>query len=360
MAFTEFFTNRGSCTLTSAYTAGDTSIHVSSTTGDDANYPFPVSVPFRLSLFDSSNVFKVILKVTAITDGTHFATTPEGHDANAANGSTCYGVQTAESLTAIRTDAGTVANLTGLGTNVGTFLGTPSSANLAAALTDETGTGANVFATSPTLVTPILGTPTSGALTNCTSIPVDQATGVLPGANGGGLVLLEQHTASSSASLDFTTCISSTYDEYKIELVNIVPATDNQQLLWRASTNGGSSYDSGSSYNWSASRYSTVPDAVSAGSASATSVSISGGSGVSVSTITSLSGSWTLYNPSSASLYKLLIGQSNTPFSNGASTSIISGQGTYKSATAVNAFQFLFASGNIASGTIRCYGIAKT
>ena len=36
------------------------------------------------------------------------------------------------------------------GTNVLTFLGTPSSANLAAALTDETGTGANVFAGSPT------------------------------------------------------------------------------------------------------------------------------------------------------------------------------------------------------------------
>lgn len=52
--------------------------------------------------------------------------------------------------------------------NVGTFLATPSSANLAAAVTDETGSGALVFATSPTLVTPVLGTPTSGTLTNCT------------------------------------------------------------------------------------------------------------------------------------------------------------------------------------------------
>jgi hypothetical protein len=47
--------------------------------------------------------------------------------------------------------------VTGLGANVGTFLITPSSANLAAALTDETGTGANVFATSPSLVTPSIG-----------------------------------------------------------------------------------------------------------------------------------------------------------------------------------------------------------
>ena len=52
-----------------------------------------------------------------------------------------------------------------------TFLGTPSSANLAAAVTDETGSGALVFATSPTLVTPTLGTPSSGTLTNCTGYP---------------------------------------------------------------------------------------------------------------------------------------------------------------------------------------------
>ena len=43
-----------------------------------------------------------------------------------------------------------------------TFLGTPTSSNLAATVTDETGSGALVFATSPTLVTPILGTPQSG------------------------------------------------------------------------------------------------------------------------------------------------------------------------------------------------------
>ena len=58
--------------------------------------------------------------------------------------------------------------VSGLGTNVATFLATPSSANLAAAVTDETGSGALVFATSPTLVTPALGTPSSGTLSSCT------------------------------------------------------------------------------------------------------------------------------------------------------------------------------------------------
>lgn len=58
--------------------------------------------------------------------------------------------------------------ISGLAANVATFLATPSSSNLAAAVTDETGSGSLVFATSPTLVTPVLGTPTSGTLSSCT------------------------------------------------------------------------------------------------------------------------------------------------------------------------------------------------
>lgn len=51
-------------------------------------------------------------------------------------------------------------SLASLGANVSVFLATPSSANLAAALTDETGSGAAVFATGPTIATPTLTTPT--------------------------------------------------------------------------------------------------------------------------------------------------------------------------------------------------------
>jgi hypothetical protein len=61
--------------------------------------------------------------------------------------------------------------VSGLASGVATFLGTPSSANLKAAVTDETGSGALVFATSPALVTPDLGTPSALTLTNATGLP---------------------------------------------------------------------------------------------------------------------------------------------------------------------------------------------
>lgn len=63
------------------------------------------------------------------------------------------------------------SGVSGLGTGVATFLATPSSANLASAVTDETGSGALVFATSPTLTTPNLGTPSAIDLTNATNVP---------------------------------------------------------------------------------------------------------------------------------------------------------------------------------------------
>ncbi|AXH76791.1 MAG: hypothetical protein [Caudoviricetes sp.] len=61
--------------------------------------------------------------------------------------------------------------INGLGTGIALFLATPSSANLAAAVTGETGTGALVFAGSPTLTTPNLGTPSVLTLTNATGLP---------------------------------------------------------------------------------------------------------------------------------------------------------------------------------------------
>jgi hypothetical protein len=94
----------------------------------------------------------------------------------------------------------TNANLTGAVTSVGnaTSLGSFTSSQLAGALTDETGSGSAVFATSPTLVTPILGTPTSATLTNATGLPI--ATGV-SGLGTGVATALAVNVGSSGAPL---------------------------------------------------------------------------------------------------------------------------------------------------------------
>lgn len=86
-------------------------------------------------------------------------------------GGTLSGVSLTSQVSGTLPTANGGTGITSLGTGVATFLGTPSSANLISAVTDETGTGSLVFATSPTLVTPALGTPSALVLTNATGLP---------------------------------------------------------------------------------------------------------------------------------------------------------------------------------------------
>ena len=125
-----------------------------------------------------------------------------------ASGLTAGNVTTNANLTGGVTSVGnaatvvTNANLTGMVTSVGNAasLGSFTSAQLATALTDETGSGASVFATSPTLVTPLLGTPTSGVLTNCTGTASGLTAGtVTTNANLTG-VITSSGNATSIAS----------------------------------------------------------------------------------------------------------------------------------------------------------------
>ena len=102
--------------------------------------------------------------------------------------------------------SGNLANTTGLPIIAGTT-GTLSVARGGTGVTTSTGTGNVVLSNSPTLVTPALGTPASGVLTNVTGLPIDGGTtGTLPVARGGTGVTTSTGTGNNvlSASPTFT------------------------------------------------------------------------------------------------------------------------------------------------------------
>jgi hypothetical protein len=119
-------------------------------------------------------------------------------------GTPASGVMTNVTGTASGLTAGNVttnANLTGHITSVGNaaVLGSFTSAQLLAALTDETGSGAAVFATSPTLVTPTIGA--------ATATTVNKVTVTAP-ATGSTLTLVEGSTLATSGA--FSTTLTAT------------------------------------------------------------------------------------------------------------------------------------------------------
>lgn len=122
--------------------------------------------------------------------------------------------------------SGTLTNATGLPLTTG-VTGTLPVANGGTGVTSSTGSGNVVLSTSPTLVTPILGTPTSGTLTNATGLPIGTGvsglgTGVAtalavnvgtagaPVVNGGVLGTPSSGTLTNATGLPLTTGITGT------------------------------------------------------------------------------------------------------------------------------------------------------
>lgn len=174
---------------------------------------------------------------------------------------------------------------------------------------------------------------------------------------GGGLVLLDTKTASNSATLDFTSDISASYDVYLLIFSEIVPASNGAHATLRYSTDNGSTWSS-STYAYGFANVGDNDGVLAGGAAtsqSAAFISLDIGTGTGQGASISV----TLYNLTSGSLYKT----TNSPLamvnSDGNFQAGFIGS-TWRTVTAVNALRFLMDSGNIASGIVRLYGYAKS
>jgi hypothetical protein len=178
-----------------------------------------------------------------------------------------------------------------------------------------------------------------------------------------GLTLLATLTASASATLDDTADITATYDLYMFELRNIVPATNNTGLLMRFSEDAGAT--------WKATTYiSEICGGLGGGNTvfraetSTVGIMLSGQNvgfdGINNSGTYGLNGVIYLHSPNLATGRKMVTG--TTGWTGGAATPGRSNMGMIVGAYdgdsgAINAVRFLMASGNIASGTIKIYGV---
>ena len=175
----------------------------------------------------------------------------------------------------------------------------------------------------------------------------------------GSMILLSSQTASSSASISFTTGIDSTYKEYEFYFINCHPATDSAILQFNMSTDGGSSYNVTKTttffyaYHNEADSSDGLTYETSYDLAQSTSFQ-NLGDNIGIDNDNSFSGSFTLFNPASTTYVKHFISNTSTS-KNEEVNSYIAGYGNTTSA--INAIQFKMNSGNIDDGTILMYGI---
>jgi hypothetical protein len=184
------------------------------------------------------------------------------------------------------------------------------------------------------------------------------------GSSSGGLVLLEHHTAAASATLDFTAWYAATYDEYLIEVVNVLPDTLHAALQLLVSSNAGTTWDTGANYRYDFWGWRAGGSASDGASTQTQFVLtwVSGGFGL---TTTAANGGQVgqvrLFSPGSTTAGKFISGQMFFISSqSGTPTFGMQVGGLYTQTAAINGLRFKMSSGNLASGNIRIYGIVKT
>jgi hypothetical protein len=130
--------------------------------------------------------------------------------------------------------------VSGLGTGVATFLATPSSANLAAAVTGETGTGALVFGTAPTFPTTITVGAAAGATGQLLMLGTTSGTITIKPADAAGTYTLTLPTDDGTASQVLTTdgagVLSWSTPAGGGNVSNVGTPVDGQIAVWTSAT----------------------------------------------------------------------------------------------------------------------------
>lgn len=174
-----------------------------------------------------------------------------------------------------------------------------------------------------------------------------------------GWSLIEAKPASASATIDFVTGITSTYDEYVITITDYVPATNATQLSVRISQDGGATFKAGATdYKFSRNALGDAGVNTPAGSTGATSILPT--PTLSSTAANSLSGWIKFSGPSGATSYKKFRCEFTAIDSAGASDFITAGGAYVTDTNAINGVRILSSSGNIASGNFALYGLRKS
>ena len=204
------------------------------------------------------------------------------------------------------------------------------------------------------------------ALIKLNNRAVKDATAVGSTTQLGNLVFISKQTASSSASVSFTSGIDSTYKEYIFYFNNIHPATNSVQFNFNLSTDNGSNYnvvrtttffyayhnedDSGTALSYGGNN-----DLAQALGGSQTFGELAWNQGSDADQ--SVSGYLHLFEPSSDTFVKHYIGSFNQ--SHEGDLSIANYTAGYGNTTsAINAIEFKMSSGNIDAGEITLFGVA--
>ena len=176
------------------------------------------------------------------------------------------------------------------------------------------------------------------------------------------MTLISEQTASSSATISFTSGIDSTYDSYVFKFYDIHPATDNVSFQFNLSTDGGSNYNVTKTttyfyaYHGEGGAYGILEYVTGLDLAQSTSDQPLSNN-VGNDNDQSASGELFLFNPSSTTFVKHFISTTNQY--DRADISVNPRMAGYGNTTSsINAVRFQMSSGNIDSGVIKLYGIS--